>query len=129
MNEINYRRERVTDPTGKDIMYIYTHIGGDEGKPFYNLFVRLYTDSSCTDEHLVTSTRIYSVDWSGDLATPHKKIRVWNPFKKPIPESNGILIRFGVREGGRTFYVKVTSSKLPDPNSGTITTLGCVEVG
>lgn len=127
MNEINHR-EPIDGPKGKGTTIVYTQLEGDEGKPFYNLFARLYSDPSCLDEYLITSTKIHTIEWSSDVNTPHKKLRGWNTLKKPIPICSKVRFRFSMKVGVKSFYVKFTASKTPDPLSGTITTIGYVTV-
>ena len=127
MREINHR-EPIDGPHGKDITIVYTCLEGDEGKPFYNLFARLYSDASCIDEYLITSTKIHTIQWSTDVNTPHKKLKGWNALKKSIPICSKIRFRFSMKAGVKSFYVKFTASKTPDPLSGTIVTIGYVAV-
>lgn len=127
MKSVNHR-EPIDGPKGKDTTYVYTHIEGDNEKPLYNFFIRLYSDQSCDDEYLITSKKIYSVDWTFDTVTNHKKVRVWQTFKKPIPVCGKIRLRFGMKIGAKSFYVKFTTSKLSDPLSGTVSTIGCITV-
>lgn len=127
MKEIN-RREPIESPKGKDTAVVYTHLESDEGKSFYNLFVRLYSDPSCQDEFLITSTKIHTIEWSVDTNTSPKKLRGWQILKKSIPVCNKIRFKFSMKSGVKSFYVKFTASKLPDPLSGTITTIGCITI-
>ena len=127
MGEINHR-EPIDRPHGKDIAIVYTHLEGDEGKPFYNLFARLYSDASCIDEYLITSTKIHMIEWSTDMNTPHKKLKGWHTLKKSIPFCSKIRFRFSMKAGVKSFYVKFMASKTPDPYSGSIVSVGYITV-
>lgn len=127
MGEINHRIP-IDGPQGKDKVVVYTHLEGDEGKHFYNLFAHLYSDASCQDEYLITSTKIHAIEWSTNTNIDPKKLRDWRILKKPILVCSKVRFRFSMKIGVKSFYVKFTASKTPDPLSGTITTIGHITV-
>lgn len=127
MHEIN-NRTPIVGPRGKDIVAVYIQIESDNGITFYNLAIRLYSDASCTDDYLITSTKLHSIGWSLNTATPHLKNRDWQLLKKSIPVCNKIRFKLSMKTGVKSFYIKFTANKTPDPLSTMITTIGYITV-